>query len=443
LRHLLLFILSSICLSIVIAAIQKPKRIFEFPFLFTFGIILFILPTAWYIVNRTGLISDFVFSLMIFNVLICYLAGLFGYYFIIADNSEVKKPQWTLDLDLSFKVVLPIVVVSSLSYLYLVNLDIEGEWRGLPVYLLYVGRFIWPVIIVILVSLLIKPNKWKLIVLGISLIHPMYAMLFLGRRYEFGIVLISCATAYHLVTGWKPRRILIPTVLIVAIILFTILPVVREETKKGNFREVLEVELFHTLDLYFSGVKTNEFIEACYDLEGLYYSGEAGYGAGIWNGIIIQFIPGSIIGQERKAEFLLPTINMAEIRKEYSSSSEHFFYLAPLGFNSLFLEFRFFGFLFYFVVGVLFKLMIVHVRRYSHPFHMIMYSIFVISCMNITFGYLGYMITSTFPFIFVLILVKLFSSVSGFRMSNKKVVYLTEEQFDQIYQNEEQSTITT
>lgn len=442
-RYFLLILLTSFCLSVVLAAIQKPKRIFEFPFLFTFGVILFILPTAWYVVNRTGLIPDFIFSLMIFNVLLCYLAGLFGYYFIISDNSDAKKPRWTLDLDKSFTLVLPIVVASSLSYLYLVSLDVEGEWRGLPVYLLYVGRFIWPVIIVIIVSYLIKPNKWKLIVLGISLIHPIYAMLFLGRRYEFGIIFISCATAYHLVTGWTPRRILVPAVLVIAIIMFTILPVIREETKKGNFREILEVELFHTLDLYFSGVKTNEFIEACYDLEGLYYSGQAGYGAGIWNGIITQYVPGSIIGQERKAEFLLPTPNMAEIRKEYSSSSDHYFYLAPLGFNSLFLEFRFFGFLFYFLVGILFKLMIIHVRRYSHPFHMMMYSIFVISCMNITFGYLGYMITSTFPFIFVLILIKLMSSVSGFKTSNKKVVYLTQEQFDQIYQNKEKSTLPT
>lgn len=397
-RFILLLSLWALVGSQIFLFFKDQKNFFKFPFLLVITFSVFILPTLTYNITSYTVFPDQEYNLMCLNILLCLVGGFCGYYLF---GPKVKESDWELNLDRLYYANLVFIAIGMASGLYLFTLNVDEGWYGLPVYILFLARFIRPAIVIHLTLTILKPSQQKVVILLTSLSFLLYAIL-LGRRSEFGFVFIYVTTVFHLLKGWDIPRWSLPVGLVSAILILNIIPSIRDDFKEGDYSGFFKVNYQSELTTYLSGQTRNEVIESAYTLAAYERSGEANWGKGIWNQLVNQYVPRGILGAEFKDSMRLPMLDPADIRKHHSAKKKFYFYLSPLGYTSAFMEFRYFSFMFFFAFGAIAKYIYEHATKSKNIFWIMFYTIFSISIPLSNTGYIGELFSLNIVYLFVL-----------------------------------------
>jgi hypothetical protein len=405
-RYILLISLWSLVSLQIFLFFRKQEHFFKFPFLLIMTFSIMILPTLTYNVNSASTFPDEEYNLMCFNILCCLLAGCLGYE---AWKPKITPSTWELNLTRLNKITLVFIIIGIASGIYLFTLNVEAGWYGLPVYVLFLARFLRPAMVIQLTLTIVKRTTEKLIILGITICFLLYALL-IGRRSEFGIFFLYTTTIFHFLKGWNIPRWLLPVGLVASIVILNVVPTIRGDFKKADYSGFLTVDYSYELNNYFSGKTRNEIIESAYTIAAYERSGQAGWGAGIWNQLVNQYIPRGILGETFKNSMRLKAPDPAMIRRQHSAKKTFYFYLSPVGYTSAFMEFRYFAFMFFFFFGMIAKYLYEQAKHSGNIFWVMFYTIFSISIPLSNSSYIGELFSLNIVYLFVLFTCALFSA---------------------------------
>ncbi len=340
------------CLPFILSVYSQPKKLYEFPFLYSIACVVFIVPTSFSLLYSWQ-IPDKAFILYFVNAILCFWSGILGYYSTPrVANKYDSLPTYQYDDDKILRNNLPFLMIGQLAGWYLSTLSVEGLWTGLPVYVLFFARFMRPAAIVAMLNYLRKPTMIRLIIILIWLVGPLELILTKGRRSEVAYMCITFLLPLFFIKRWVPsRQIIVPAAVFMFLVIVSF-PALRTYTIEGNYQAALDVNILDVVDDHLNNESTNEIVEACLNVEAVYNSGKFAYGSGFYNQFIKQYIPRGIMGEDFKNGLHWNVdFDIDQIRREYGSKGSFKFYLAPTGFAQAFYEFGFFAFIPFFILG--------------------------------------------------------------------------------------------
>lgn len=248
-----------------------------------------------------------------------------------------------------------IAAVSTLAYLLLALIGgglrqflLEGgnygiTYEGLPVYLIFLVRFIY-IAIAIQLFLWCKfaSNKNLYLSLLFSLI-PLFNIIFLFRRSE--VLVLGVIFAHFLVRYGKIHlnRIMVISSLIALLFVFRLFP----ELRSYNFGEAPLAEIADKITkVDETDIDKSEIVGSFLRLDSVNKSGDFQYGAIFYNAVINQYVPSGIFGADFKNSLRIPLEEL-----EYNSVSSYYNYLSPLSFAQVYQQFWYFGALIFALLG--------------------------------------------------------------------------------------------
>lgn len=339
-------------------AYRNPQKIYELPFLFSIAMIVFILPTLFAVVGNNILTDSEYIHYTLFS-LVCFWSGIIGHQiYKPKQNAQVRYRQQFYEKKMSY-ILYVIMLMSFAAIFYLGGYEVDERFGGLYAVLLYPARSLRPATIMLFTLYLITPSKDKLFFLVLSFLVSLKIIIIDGRRSEVFNMMITIAFPLFFV-----RKVIIPKVLIipailVSIFIFTFLPTIRTYTLKGDFETIFTLSPTQIILASISNEdKTNEVVEAAKNMQVVSVSGDYTWGTSMYNSIINQFASKTLFGEDVKESLTITQdLNLEELRsKDSKTENDYFkFYMTPTGFTSAFYEFGNWGFILFFLFGLLSK----------------------------------------------------------------------------------------
>nr|WP_298931693.1 hypothetical protein [uncultured Erythrobacter sp.] len=363
---LAVLILIGIMLAVVAIRNGRNADIFTFPFLFPAVTLAFVLVEFSDFMLNAGILYEIyrdtgTIAIAMFMIASCALLGLSGY--ALGGRGKVKMRaapsglQPPNEREIRYMHIASIVLagMSFIAFFALASLTggIEAyifysgsyslEWRGLPVYLIFVVRLIYASIVIQLWLWVRTKRQRHLRWAVLFAVIPLINIIFIFRRSE--VIKLGVFVGYFL-TNYRYISIgRIPAFLgLVGMYgVFKIFPFLRNEAGK-------QLEMNELVDKALDR-KSYEDTEIASGLFRIYQSMETGmfeYGAIFYNAVIGQFVPAGLVGAATKSALMLPRIEYVD-----SSFSAFRFYLSPMGFAQAYQQFWLFGGLIFFALGYL------------------------------------------------------------------------------------------
>lgn len=221
---------------------------------------------------------------------------------------------------------------------------LEGLWTGWPVYFLTMSRLATPAMLLTILLALIYRTKSDWILAAI-LAAPtiLFAIIESGRRSAMLTLPFALLIPLVLLRNYRvPRYIPIVGLLLVPIIVYVV-PVWRGEFAEGRHLEVIqEKKAINTLryKVLEENESAIELADAAHVAGAHLQTGRYEYGAGFYNKIVHQLVPGSLLGREFKESLMIPTPDLTSaIEQVYGRSVA--FYTAKSIYADLFAQFWF------------------------------------------------------------------------------------------------------
>ncbi|QFT76315.1 hypothetical protein [Erythrobacter sp. THAF29] len=361
---LVFLILIGVTLSFFAIRNGKNSDLFTFAFLFPAVTVAFVLVEfSDFVLNAGGLFTIYndagVITVALFMIASCSLLALVGHGLGSRGATQFRtaprglEPPSERDVRYMHTASIVLGAMSFIAFLALASLGgglqqyifqsggYAIEWRGLPVYLIFIVRLCYASIVIQLwLWVRTKRNRhlrWAMIFAIIPLIN----ILFIFRRSE--VVKLGIFVGYFL-TNYRYISIgRVPALagLVGMYGVFKIFPLLRNEAGKQLGMDELVTNAMNR--------DTYEDSEIGSGLLRIYQSMESGafeYGAIFYNAIIQQFVPAGLVGAQTKAALLLPTLE-----NQSTTFSAYLYYVSPMGFAQAYQQFWLLGGLIFFALG--------------------------------------------------------------------------------------------
>ncbi|MCK0129803.1 hypothetical protein [Erythrobacter sp. F6033] len=361
-----LAILILIGVSLAVVAIRNGRNadIFTFPFLFPAVTLAFVLVEFSDFMLNAGILFEIyrdtgTVTIALFMIASCAILGLSGYALGARGTVKMRTAPSGLqppsERDIRYMHIASIVLgaMSFAAFLALASLSggVEAyvfysgsyslEWRGLPVYLIFVVRLVYASIVIQLWLWVRTKRQRHLRWAALFALIPLINIIFIFRRSEvikLGVFFGYFLTNYRYISIGRVPAFL---GLVGMYGVFKIFPFLRNEAGK-------QLEMNELIDKALDR-KTYEDTEIASGLFRIYHSMETGffeYGAVFYNAVIGQFVPAGLVGTSIKSMLMLPMIEYTD-----SSFSAYRFYLSPMGFAQAYQQFWLFGGVIFFALG--------------------------------------------------------------------------------------------
>ncbi len=369
---LLLIILLGIALGGTIWGVMWKDRYYQFPTLFCTTWLLYFGPQMiGAVINKTrypeNLHKDCGLEMALFFCILCTLMGLAGY----AYGRTARKRLFRFKICSCDRLFLGGIVVYAVGLWGAYKLaQLSGgfiaeftqgahyalEWRGAPVRYSFFAQLVYPSFLLILLPTLRHPTVRRWIIVGLCLIYPLAVTLFLGRRSMTAVLVVTALVSAFFARRWAPPRAVFATLLVLAGIGVILGPAYRTKSQYGlSAQELRTIDARGILADTLGGESIGEFDVIIYGCAAANRGLAFDYGVNIYNGVIGALLPRQLVGEQLKnGLFVLPTKNVWALTQHYYGWS------LPYGSNptgpfSAFSAFWFFGCLFYFFLGVVYR----------------------------------------------------------------------------------------
>jgi len=403
--ELFLWIFISICIGILGWGMLRADRVYQFPFFMSAIFLSFILPQAFALIENPGAARPEAIDRVLFMSCLC--AGMCWLGYLPKPNPKfLEKLAISVDEHKLFRVGIAMTVFcyalrgALASAIRVVNAAGKGDqWSGPVTIVAFFYSIIFIAFAIVLLHA-VKYPQFRNILMAIISSYPILELVFGGGRRQ-------TAAAFFLAVGlgfFYKRRYVPPRILALALVIATVylIPIVGAErgafwAKAFLFRLDL-VDWSRGLDEVIKG-SILELRNAAILMDASQHTGQYGYGTGYWDNFIFRYVPGQIIGQDAKSalQFNLIDRNLLE-SFDYSLPTGS----TNTGIGDSFMEFSYFGSLFFFIEAYIFKHLWVAGTENKHVIIQILYIGLISAAMlSVTHGTVNFIPDVLFQAIFL------------------------------------------
>jgi hypothetical protein len=348
----------AICVAVIFWGIVKVDRIYQYPFFMAGTFIAFILPQINPLLEvplpSLGQVS---YIRMLMMACLCVAMCWVGYSF-------EPKLHWLrrLHIPLDDKRLTHVAVVftligwlfAQLAGAYIANWQGGGQLSGAGTIYLFFAQLIYVAFAIFFIKFLQRPNTVNL--LGTLIAgYPILLTVLGGRRQPTLTFLVILGLSVWLVRRRLPPRWLLLVLTVAGIYLIPLIAYLR-----GGFWSLVFSGDWQALQIAlqtsFGDIQDGEGLElrsAVVLMDWASQNWRFGFGRGLWDAVVFQFVPGQLVGYEFKESL---QFNWLDIQRVFGDYDYSIFVGATItGIGDAFTEFWYFGCLVYALIGYLFK----------------------------------------------------------------------------------------
>jgi len=361
--------------SLLLRGVIRLRRVYEFPTLMSFIFLSFIAPQAISLVNNPGIVSDDAVQSVLIMSCLCLTMCLLG--FALKPNlSVLNKFVYAADDRKLFDAGVVLSSIGLASVVLLQSIDIQtadnSNWTGPATIIYFFGNLRHAGFAILLNLAIRKWNLRHLMGLVLSLMPVLYMVLIAGRRTSTFIFLITIGLTLFYTKKLLPTRWIVLLAVVACAYLIPLLGALR-----GDFWTLLlsgqfgEIDFSSGIDRILLSGDVLELRNAAMSIETVNSTQAFGYGRGLWNDIVFQYVPGQLVGYEFKDSLSFENTLTADIKALYGVS----FSLGstPTGIGDSYVELGFAGCFIFGAIAYLFRHLWTASFHYSSIYAQILY----------------------------------------------------------------------
>jgi hypothetical protein len=355
-RALYFFIIVLLTLVGLIWGLIDTRRIIEAPFLYATGMAIILCPQLYVAASGAIQVPDEAYRVFCIMVILCTVAFYAGYFQTPAGRGRKRRFEKRRVLDHKRLYLLGLICSAAgmVGQYELSRLGTITDWRGWPVYWLNLLAFLLPGIILMLVAYLHAPRLWRLVPPLILLYVPLTWVFDSGRRQAaltLPLVLVMPFLIYR--RNLRVPRWAIVAGLLAAFVVVYAFPQWRKSFDQHDYLQTIRDNPPSTLiDAMLHGNKGDplEITDGMIVTGARYELGNYEYGKSLYNQLIQNWVPGTLIGYGLKNSlFIGQGIGQEWVSEVYNIPVAS--YTAKSGYEDLFSQFSFFGCIVMYLIG--------------------------------------------------------------------------------------------
>lgn len=353
-----LYLFALTCVGLLIWGLIRLERIYQYPFFMGGIFTAFILPQAIALTKNPELPDQQALERILLMSCLCAAMCFLGYQFK-PSSKFVRSLSLSMD---EKKLVRGAIVFTAVGFICKALIvralggsavtSINGQWTGVITIYAFFGQLIYPAFTIFLLLTLQRFTVTRFFLTLVAFILPFDAIVFGGRREITGSIILTFGLAFYFCLRYLPPRFLVIGSVVFAMAAIPLIGQYRSIFYSGDLSKFAEIDFFSALQ---NQVDTGDILElrngALY-MDAAVRSGNYGFGLGYWNTLVFQFIPAQLLGRAFKEDLQLRLTNF-DLGALYNYEAP--IGLTPTGISDSFVEFDYFGCLFFFFLGYLFK----------------------------------------------------------------------------------------
>lgn len=386
----------------------RPSRIYQYPFFMGGIFTAFIAPQAISLVqNQNSVPQDALQGVLLMSCL-CAATAWIGYQ-LKPSERFIRKFDIELNETKVLHAAIVFVLIGYLSEFLISRLPEEvtsaGAWTGIVTIYVFFGSLVTPGFTMILMHTARYPRMSNFLLTLFASLLPLRVIILGGRRQPAATLLVTVGLVLFF-----QRHIFPPRWLAAATILFTLVAIpmtgaYRNIAKSGEWEQLTELRPIESMQEYIEHGDILELRNAAYIVDNATKTGDYKYGTGFWDVFVYSFVPAQFVGADVKSALVSGRGTAA-----YSASLQLGYDFPPgstlTGIGDAFLEFDYFGCLFFLLLGYFFKHIWFSALHRSSSISQILYiSLFAPTMLTVTHGVDGFPSTLFFYFVFLGIVV--------------------------------------
>lgn len=353
-----LFLFITICVAMIAWSIIRLERIYQFPFFMASVFLSFILPQAIAIVENPGIgVTNTAVERMLIYTCVCAAMCWIGYQFS-PNQKWLNRLNVQIDEDKLFKAGIVLLIIGqtchfALSRITIRTSEVNGNWTGPATILIFFAGVLNIALPLFLIRTLKNPSFLNIFLTTVTALPTIQAIILSGRRQPTIAFLVTVGLCFFIVKKYIPPRLLL--VVLIPISAY-IIPTIGN--LRGKFWELVFAGKWNELQMASQqGLEKviegnilelrNATLVMDYAAQLNYY----GYGSQLWNTIVFQYVPGQLVGFDvkRSLQFNLNFDLVSYFGYKTSTGT------TLTGVGDSFMDFGFFGCLFFALMGYLYK----------------------------------------------------------------------------------------
>ncbi len=359
--QLYLNLLILICLGLIGWGLIHPERIYQYPFFMGCIFLSFIVPQGIALIDNPGFASQESIERVLLMSCLCASCCWIGYQLPVnrrwLRKGKIKINEFRLNY-----AGLAIMVLGAFSWFKLGGLRAVGgietadnsNWTGSATIYWFFGQSIYVAWSIFLLKALKRPNIFNIILTLFAGNTPLSLMLG-GRRQPSITFAIIIGLSLFFVWKIKPSRILILVAIVLMFIVIPTMGFLRDRFWNlifdGQWQELIDKSLEA-----FTAQQEGDILElrnAALYMDATVQKSLYGFGAGWWDAIIFQYVPGQIVGFWLKNALQFRLITELDLVNLYGYDVH--LGTTITGVADTFVEFGYLGCLIFAIIGYMFK----------------------------------------------------------------------------------------
>jgi hypothetical protein len=355
-----LILFAAACLAPILNGLRQRSGVLQFPFLAGCGLLGFLFPQAVAVARNGTLAPPEGVAKALLMCTLTALAVWLGWREPVPSRWAAQRPQ-ACPVNRLYWIGLLFMTVGLVGFLKLTSLSggvlehysTQGNyaltWKGMPVVYDFFELYLTPGFALCGLAAFSLRSKVRLLPLAVTLAVQLAAIVFLGRRSALVAVLLQVGCLLYFGKRWlPPRRIVLCAAPLVALAMF-LGPAYRRHSQIDSGRDsLLELDAARVLGTVAEGTGS-EFWAAANIIQATSEDRRYGFGAGVYDTLILLFVPKLVVGEDLKAALLTGQ------RDRAASGWQMPYGMVPTGPGSAFCEFWYFGCLWFFALSRLMR----------------------------------------------------------------------------------------
>jgi hypothetical protein len=353
-----LIALIALLAAVIVHGLASPVRFYEYPWFMTVVFATFIAPQAISLYRFPAIASPSAVEAALLMSLLCALACVIGYR-APPNQWIVGHAQVAINDNRLFHVGI-LFLLCQIVFNYLISRMSDADrgssmWTGRVTIYLFFASLGYPGFAICLSRALTRHDaaSWFWTVIGS--ITPVVAGVFYGRRETTALFLLTVALTLYFRRRYVFPRIVVGGAIVVAMLAIPATAQYRSATTSHGLSRVTAIDFVGNFQRYLDHPVDLELRNAAMMIEATSHAGEYGLGRAYWDQLVFRFVPAQIVGLQTK-EALMFRSSDEWLRHEFAARG----YRAIVGATSTgmgdpYVEFGYFGALFFAVLAVVFK----------------------------------------------------------------------------------------
>lgn len=395
----------AICFGLLAWGLKRPTRVYEYPFFMSGIFIAFIAPQAFPLISNPGNLPPEAIERILLMSCLCAAMCWVGYQFKPNDKL-IKK----LDIPVNRTKLLHggvafVIIGYFFTFLVMSLSDITvaegGGWTGIATVYVFFTSLAYVGFTMVFMHALRSPSVVNIVLTIFASVIPMYSIIAGGRRQPAATFIVAAGLTLYFNKGYVPPRGLVAAAVGFALIIIPLTGAYRSIAESGEWGQLQELKPVENLETYVAESENTELKNGAYLMEATASLDAYQYGTGLWDGVVFNFVPAQFLGRDFKDSLMFRPF------QDFINRMPTLFAYDPIpgmtftGVADAFLEFGYFGCLFFLVLGYFFKSLWASASAESSIVSQILYAgLFSPALITVTHGTYIFLPNLIFYFIF-------------------------------------------